>query len=67
MSETLFCGGVTVVVADVARFLAEVVPARWNVTRTVTFGGSYSGALSAWARVRLPARPVSGSGGERAA
>ena len=41
-------------IADIARFLNELVPSRWNVTRTVTFGGSYSGALSAWTRIRLP-------------
>ena len=40
--------------ADVAHFLASYVPTHWNLSRTVTFGGSYSGALSAWARVRLP-------------
>ena len=40
--------------ADAARFLELYVPTRWNVTRTIAFGGSYSGALAAWARVRAP-------------
>ena len=42
-------------VGDIARFLGEYVPSRWpGATRVVTFGGSYPGALSAWARLRLP-------------
>jgi hypothetical protein len=40
------------------RFLRALVAPAFNVsfpaTRVVTFGGSYPGALSAWARLRLP-------------
>ena len=42
--------------ADLARFLGHVraeLPLRAE-QRVVTFGGSYSGALSAWARIKLP-------------
>jgi serine protease 16 len=44
-------------IADIARFIAEYVYPTFNITaenKLVTFGGSYPGALSAWARLRLP-------------
>jgi serine protease 16 len=43
--------------ADIARFYALHLVPTYNLTRenkVVTFGGSYPGALSAWARLRLP-------------
>jgi serine protease 16 len=45
-------------IGDIARFLNGYVSPTFNITfpntKVVTFGGSYPGALSAWARLRLP-------------
>ena len=43
--------------ADIANFYAAYLAPTFNLTRrnkVITFGGSYPGALSAWARLRLP-------------
>ena len=43
--------------ADIARFHADYLVPTFNLTKAnklATFGGSYPGALSAWARLRLP-------------
>lgn len=44
-------------IADIATFLDGFLKPAFNLTaanKVVTFGGSYPGALSAWARLRLP-------------
>jgi serine protease 16 len=44
-------------IADIATFYDGFLKPHYNLTennRVVTFGGSYPGALSAWARLRLP-------------
>jgi serine protease 16 len=45
-------------IGDIASFLRNHVAPTFNIsfpkTKVVTFGGSYPGALSAWARLRLP-------------